>query len=93
MDDKTTTATTPTQTILDVTNNVLKYAPIASAAAQAIESSTLTGEDKQTAVVNTILAGAAAGEQSADVNVKTVSTLVDFVVSLLNMAGIFKHGK
>lgn len=80
-----------TSVLLDVSTNVLKYAPIAAAGAQVLESTTLAGADKQTVLVNTIIAGAQAGEKSQDVNVSTVSTLVDFVVALLNMAGVFNH--
>ena len=79
--------------LLDVSSNVLKYAPIAAAGAQMLETTTLAGADKQTALVQTILAGATAAEKSVDVNVSTIGSLVDFTVSLLNFAGVFNHSK
>lgn len=82
-----------TSVLLDISANVMKYAPIAAAGAQVLETTTLAGADKQTALVQAILAGATAAEKSIDVNVSTIGSLVDFTVSLLNFAGIFNHSK
>ncbi len=79
-----------TQTALDITMQVAKYAPIAISLILAAEQSAASGADKKQAVLAAIFGGAQAGEHSTDPQIVGVSTLVDNIVSVFNMLGTFQ---
>jgi hypothetical protein len=74
-----------------ITAETLAYTPAIIAAMQAAESTQASGEKKQQAVVNAIIAGSAALAQGAPKpNVQAVAGLVNLFASIFNGLGVFK---
>ena len=68
----------------------LRYVPVVIAGVHAAEVSGSAGKAKKQAVMDGILAGAKAGEQIAQPQVRAIAGMIDLFVSIFNALGVFK---
>ncbi len=82
-------------TIQAINNDTIAYAPAVIAGIQAAEATGsitgATGPQKAQAVIDGVLAGSQALENSKNANVAGIAALVDLFVSIFNSLGVFKH--
>jgi len=82
-----------TKTVSQIDSASASYAPAVLAGVIGVEqaAAALPGETKLQLVVNTILAGSAAGASLPIPAVAGISALVNLFVQILNLAGVFGH--
>ncbi len=78
-------------TVAAINANIVAYAPAVITAVQAAEMSSASGTDKATAVINAIQQGSANLTLAPQPDVAAIAGLVNLVVTIFNMLGVFKH--